>query len=112
FDAARFLTGADPVSVYCHSFNPRRSWYRGDASAIVIFEMTGGIVFSYRGSWCAEGQNTGWNSTWRVIGSKGSVQWDGADGFKAEAVKPDAEMKFIRDKEKLEVPVRPMEVTG
>jgi predicted dehydrogenase len=112
FDAARFLTGADPVSVYCHSFNPKRSWYRGDASAIVIFEMTGGVVFSYRGSWCAEGQNTGWNSTWRVIGSKGSVQWDGADGFAAEAVAPVAEKKFILDKVKLTVPVTPMDVTG
>jgi predicted dehydrogenase len=28
FDAARFLTGCDPVSVYCHSFNPARSWYK------------------------------------------------------------------------------------
>ena len=28
FDQARFITGADPVSVYCHEFNPPGSWYK------------------------------------------------------------------------------------
>jgi len=77
FDQARFISGADPVSVYCHSFNPKRSWYRGDASAIVIFEMTGGLVFTYRGSWCAEALGTSWESQWRVIGEGGTATWDG-----------------------------------
>ncbi|HMB91920.1 MAG TPA: Gfo/Idh/MocA family oxidoreductase, partial [Rhodothermales bacterium] len=27
FDAARFLTGADPVSVYCKEWNPHGSWF-------------------------------------------------------------------------------------
>jgi predicted dehydrogenase len=58
FDQARFITGADPVSVYCHEFNPPGSWYKGNASAICIFEMSDGTVFCYRGSWCAEGVNT------------------------------------------------------
>jgi predicted dehydrogenase len=112
FDAARYLTGADPVSVYCHSFNPARSWYKGDASAVAIFEMTDGIVFTYRGSWCALGENTGWNSHWRLLGSRGSVLWNGTEDFKAEAVKPDAEPKFILDNQSLEVPVAAMETVG
>lgn len=87
FDAARFLGGADPEAVYCHDWNPDGSWFRDGASASAIFEMAGGTVFNYRGSWCAEGLNTARNATWRVIGSKGSVTWDGADGFRAEAVK-------------------------
>ena len=33
FDAARYLLGADPVSVYCEAFNPAWSWYAGDAAA-------------------------------------------------------------------------------
>lgn len=77
FDQARFITGADPVSVYCHEYNPPGSWYKGNASAICIFEMSNGIVFSYRGSWCAEGISTSWEADWRVTGSKGSVRWDG-----------------------------------
>ncbi|MDQ3812671.1 MAG: Gfo/Idh/MocA family oxidoreductase, partial [Armatimonadota bacterium] len=58
FDLARFFTGLDPVAVYAHEFNPRGSWYRGDVAASCIFEMTQGVVFTYRGSWCAEGCHT------------------------------------------------------
>lgn len=86
FDAARFITGADPVSVYCKEWNPVRSWYDHDASAIAVFEMTGGIVYTYRGSWCAEGLNTTWECDWRVIGEKGSVKWDGGNNFQAQVV--------------------------
>jgi predicted dehydrogenase len=112
FDMARLLTGADPVNVFCYSFNPKRSWYRGDASAIVIFEMTGGVVFTYRASWCSEGQITPWNGQWLVVGSKGTVRWDGAGALKAQRVNSDAEPKFIMDQEPLDLPVTPMEVTS
>lgn len=57
-----------------------------DASAVGIFEMTKEIVFTYRGSWCAEGLRTTWESEWRIVGTRGSVRWDGADSFQAEAV--------------------------
>jgi predicted dehydrogenase len=86
FDQARFLTGADPVSVYCKEWNPPGSWYDRDASAIAIFEMSDGIVYSYRGSWCAEGLNTAWESEWRIIGERGSVTWNGEDAFQAQVV--------------------------
>lgn len=90
FDAARFLSEKDPKAVYCHEWNPKGSWYDHDASAIAIFEMTEGLVFNYRGSWCAEGLRTTWESEWRIIGSKGSVTWNGAEGFKAEQVEDDS----------------------
>ncbi len=86
FDAARFLTGADPLTVYCHEWNPRGSWYDYDASAVAIFELTDGIVYTYRGSWCAEGLNTSWESRWHLIGERGSASWDGADTFQAQVV--------------------------
>jgi predicted dehydrogenase len=79
FDQARFLIGADPVSVYCHEFNPPGSWYKGNASAICIFEMSDGSVFTYQGSWCAEGFPTSWESNWRIVGSKGTAVWDGSN---------------------------------
>lgn len=112
FDAARFLTGADPVSVYCHSFNPKRSWYRGDSSAIVIFEMTGGSVFSYRGSWCGEGLHTGWNSHWRLLGERGSVRWDGNETITAESVAPDATPAFHLPLQTHALEVPPMPLNG
>jgi predicted dehydrogenase len=94
FDQARVISGADPVAVYCHEWNPRGSWYDRDASAVAIFEMSNGLVYTYRGSWCSEGRNTSWECDWRVIGSRGSVTWDGGDIFHAEVVARDE--GFIR----------------
>jgi len=76
FDLARMMTGASPVAVYAREFNPRGSWYRGDVAASCIFEMSDGIVFTYRGSWCAEGMHTSWHGDWRLIGTKGSICYE------------------------------------
>lgn len=86
FDAARLLSGADPVSVYCKEWNPPGSWYDHDASAVAVFEMTGGIVYTYRGSWCADGLPTTWESEWRIIGQQGSARWLGDDRMVAQVV--------------------------
>jgi predicted dehydrogenase len=86
FDAARYLSGADPLSVYCEEFNPPWSWYRGAASATAIFEMSGGLRYTYRGSWCAEGRITSWESEWRAVGPNGSATWDGHTPPIAEVV--------------------------
>lgn len=102
FDAARLISGADPVSVYCREWNPRGSWYAHGASAAAIFEMTDDIVFTYRGSWCAEGVNTSWESEWRVIGDTGSLVWDGEKSFSAQT--PSQETGFIRECRDLNVP--------
>jgi predicted dehydrogenase len=77
FDQARFLTGAEPVAVTCHEFNPAGSWYAHGASAVAVFELDDGTVFSFRGSWCAAGFATSWNGTWRVTGTNGTAMWDG-----------------------------------
>jgi predicted dehydrogenase len=84
FDAARYITGADASAVYCHEWNPSGSWYDHDASAVATFEMSDGVVYTYRGSWCAEGLRTPWESAWRIIGERGSVTWDGGQGFEAQ----------------------------
>jgi predicted dehydrogenase len=103
FDAARYISGADPVAVYCKEWNPVGSWYDHDASAIAIFEMTNGIILTYRGSWCAEGVNTTWESEWRILGSHGAVWWDGANHFIAEI--PKDEPAFIRPCTPAEIPI-------
>jgi len=86
FDAARFLSGADPVSVYCKEWNPAGTWYDHDASAVAIFEMSNGIVYTYRGSWCAEGLPTTWESDWRIIGQQGTARWSGDRQMRAQVV--------------------------
>lgn len=105
FDQARFISGANPVSVYCHEFNPPGSWYKGNASAICIFEMSDGSVFNYRGSWCSEGYPTSWEADWRIIGSKGTVRWDGAHSPTCEVVDPSLEPGFHSPLKTIEVPV-------
>ena len=86
FDQARYLTGADPRTAMAYEWNPPGSWFRHGASAMALFEMSRDIVYSYRGSWCAEGVDTPWESAWRIIGEKGTVTWDGADTFRAQEV--------------------------
>jgi len=101
FDQARFISGADPVSVYCHEYNPPGSWYKGNASAVCIFEMSDGSVFTYRGSWCAEGFPTSWEADWRVIGSRGTARWDGRSMPVAE-IADEAAGGFIRPVRRVE----------
>jgi len=103
FDMARLLTGADAQAVYCHEWNPAGSWYDHGASAVATFEMSEGLVYSYRGSWCAEGLNTTWECAWRIIGEKGTVLWDGATGFTAQVVAKRG--GFFSEWESIDVPI-------
>ncbi len=111
FDAARFISGADPVSVYCKEWNPASSWYDQDSAAIAIFEMSNGLIYTYRGSWCAEGMRTTWESDWRVVGQKGSLIWHGDEHIQGEVVAGDE--GFFRPVENIEIPGDvPAEQTG
>nr|WP_275588452.1 Gfo/Idh/MocA family oxidoreductase [Microlunatus panaciterrae] len=77
FDLARLLLGAEPVAVYCETYNPSWSWFGGDAAATAVFEFEGGARFNYHGSWCSPGLETSWNGSWRVSTAAGSALWDG-----------------------------------
>lgn len=103
FDAARYLCGEDPVSVYAEEFNPSWSWYRGAASSNCLFEMSNGVRFTYRGSWCAEGLPTSWESDWRAVGERGTVRWDGFEGVRSEVAVGDT--GFMRPVERRDVPI-------
>lgn len=85
FDAARYMVNGEPQSVYCHEWEPKNSWYRQGSSAMAIFDMGRGIIFTYRGSWCADGLRTSWEAGWRIVGETGSLLWDGFDDLRAEA---------------------------
>ncbi|GAC1466696.1 MAG: Gfo/Idh/MocA family oxidoreductase [Chloroflexota bacterium] len=87
FDAARFVSAADPIAVYCEDFAVPWNWYRGKASAVAMFEMTGGLRYTYRGSWCSQGYQTTWEAEWRAVGPNGTVIWDGRSAPQADVVK-------------------------
>lgn len=86
FDAARYFSNANAHAVYCYEWNPKASPYSTGAAAQAIFEMDDGIVFNYRGSWVSEGCHTPWESAWRIVGTEGSLTWDGALELKSEVV--------------------------
>jgi predicted dehydrogenase len=105
FDMCRFITGADPVSVYAKEFNPKGSWYKGDVSASCIFEMSNGIIFTYRGSWCGEGMHTSWNGDWRIIGDRGTIIMEKDKQPQAQCVKDMSQVgAFSRDMETIDIP--------
>jgi predicted dehydrogenase len=98
--------------VIASEWNPPGSWYKHGASATAAFELEDHCAFSYRGSWCAEGMNTPWECSWRIIGERGTLLWDGGDFIEAEVVKGD--QGFSRPTEKVEIPPfrLPEEQTG
>ena len=86
FDLARFFGADEPARVDCCEWNPAGSWYRHGANAFATFQFASDLIFSYRGSWCAEGQATTGNGLWRFCGTKGTLVWDGAERITAEIV--------------------------
>ncbi len=86
FDAVRAMTGLDAKRVYCREWEPANSWYRSGSSAVAIFDLEGGAIFTYRGSWCADGAPTSWEAAWRIVGERGSLVWDGFEDVRAEAI--------------------------
>jgi predicted dehydrogenase len=103
FDALRCMTGLMASGVYCREWNPPHSWYQEGSSAAAIFELESGAIFVYRGSWCAQGLQTPWESAWRFVGAKGSLSWDGADSIRIEALATGREREGLFD------PVTPIE---
>lgn len=105
FDVARYFAGRTPVGVYCHETNPAGSWYRHGAAAVAIFDFADGAVFTYRGSWCAEGLRTSWESKWRIVGTRGTLTWDGLDSIVAEVGTSEPEASpVLRKPRQVEVP--------
>ncbi len=88
FDLARFLSGAEPVTVYAKEFNPAGSWFAGPAAATCLFEMSDGSLFTYRGSWAAEGCETSWSGNWRLVGTHGTILWEQDEEPRGEIVRP------------------------
>jgi len=111
FDLLRYMIGKDPVAVYAREFNPAGSWYKGDVAASCIFEMTDGVIFTYRGSWCAEGCPTSWHGDWRIIGDRGTIVYDHDQEPRGQAVteKPGG---FFRELADLKLPPAKLEFEG
>jgi predicted dehydrogenase len=85
FDAFRCMSGLAARNVYCREWDPKNSWFHQGSSAMALFELGNGALFTYRGSWCAAGLGTSWECAWRLVGTRGTLTWDGHDQLRAEA---------------------------
>ena len=83
FDLMRYILGSDPVSVMGRSWNPQWSWFKGDASAALLFEFANGARVVYHGSWCATGDETSWNANWHIECEGGVIVLRGDRVFEA-----------------------------
>lgn len=75
FDQLRGTTGFEPAEVTARSWNPKWSWFKGDASAAATFRSTTGAVAVYSASWVSQGWQTTWDGDWRIQGSEGEIHW-------------------------------------
>jgi predicted dehydrogenase len=89
FDAARYVTGLNAQAAFCEEWIPKNSWYASGPSVVAVFRMAAGVRFSYCASWCADGFRTSWDGAWRVIGTEGTLIWDGEEDLKAERLPAD-----------------------
>ena len=113
FDLARFLTGAEPVRVFTKEYSPKGSWFAGPVAATCIFEMSDGALFTYRGSWCAEGMETSWNGNWRLVGTEGTILYEQDALPRGEIVREDGDKSgFWWEKAPLEVVTSDMPYSG
>ena len=84
FDAARYMINAAPQQVFCQEWEAANTWFKQGSSAVATFTFENGAVFNYRGSWCADGMKTSWESSWRFICERGTLVWDGFEGLDAQ----------------------------
>lgn len=75
FDLIRYVTGKEPLTVFCDAFGSSRvpHWPKVNVSA--HFEMEDGLRAHYSASWAYSEFRTPWEGLWRVHGSDGSIFW-------------------------------------
>lgn len=74
-DLARYLSGEEPVKVWCKEYSAPYSWYDYRlANADIISEMTDDVVFHYDGTLASPLSTTDWNGDWEIECDKGILQ--------------------------------------
>jgi len=73
-DLGRFLSGQEPVRVWCRESPAPYAWY-GDrpANASILTEMSGGALFHYEGTLASPESTTTWNGSWEIECDRGVV---------------------------------------
>lgn len=74
-DLARYLSNEEPLKVWCKEYTAPYSWYDyRPASAFLVSELTGNVVFHYDGTLASPVSTTDWNGDWEIEGDYGALQ--------------------------------------
>jgi len=76
FDLMRYIFASDPQSIYCETWRPEWSWFKGDPCVTVTVKMRSQIRITYVGSWVSLGWETTWDGDWRIECSEGGIHWN------------------------------------
>lgn len=77
FDLVRYITCSNFKKVYCIEHNSNRSPFKCGGRVSAVFEMDGGIPFSYQGSWTDIATDGTFIGSWKIGCEKGTIFWDG-----------------------------------
>ncbi|MBB5755174.1 Gfo/Idh/MocA family protein [Prosthecomicrobium pneumaticum] len=112
FDQLRGSIGFEPVEVTARSWNPKWSWFDGDAAATATFRSASGAVAVYSGSWVSQGWQTTWDGDWRIQGTEGELHWaDNAVSLLPKSVFTSVFVPGAREREgRLDFDLLPLEV--
>lgn len=73
FDAFRYITGEEPVSVFAEGWNPPWSQFPTFGAHNVLLTMTGDIHVNYFGTWTTQGQQNSYDGVMKVVADKGTL---------------------------------------
>ena len=77
-DLVRYLTGKEPVRVWCREWPAPDTWYgERKATALLYADMTEGVLFEYSGTLASFVSATDWFGDWEIEGSLGTLKISG-----------------------------------
>lgn len=77
FDLLRAMTGQEVVTVDARTWDVGDIPFEHPASAVALMDLAGGGSYDYFGDWATHEEPIPWPGTWDIVGSAGSIQWDG-----------------------------------
>jgi len=95
FDMMRYLFDSDPLSIYCETWKPEWSWFKGDPCATVMIRMKNEVHITYVGSWVSLGWETTWDGDWRIECSEGGIHWNGEVKTKRKDSEDEVRERFV-----------------
>ena len=94
-DLMRFVTGAEPETIWARTWNPPWSWTKADACAESLITFDGSVAVNYFAGWAAHHSATGWFGQWHLEFEHGALLTDGVkssivrDGQRTEIEGPE-----------------------